>query len=153
MKILAFLFLFCSLANGQSANGQQVQVVSPDGTTAPYVPQRTKTIHVHDTVNRILVVHDTLRMFFATREIERPYALNVQITQPTRRDTAIIDRSSKSELGVFGFSTFRANFLGPAFAFSLGPVRFYLTAGISYLSDYEKRQVIPNAGIAGFASF
>jgi hypothetical protein len=92
-------------------------------------------------------------MLTFVREIREPYSMNVAVAMPEHRDTLTVDKSSESKLGVFGFSTFRANMLGPSYSFSLGPLRVFLTVGVSYLSDYEKRQVIANGGIAAFAAF
>ncbi len=152
---MRYALLCLLLAFAWPIEAQEIEVYRPDGTHARYIPQRPLVKHVHDT----LETHDTI-----ATEVHRIDTLQIiertVVDKPTYiqttvivRDTAIVRNEQRSQLGVFGFSTFRANLIGPAYTFRLGPIQFFLTVGVTYLSDYEKRQVTPNAGVAAFGGF
>lgn len=147
---------------------EPVAIVQANGDTAYYAPVRARTRTIvkhevkHDTVP--VAVHDTVRI---ERTTATPFG-DVHVTLAIPRDAFLpfapqmiaVGHDSvktltepRSQFGFFGVTTYRFNYIGPAYSFRLGPVRFFITAGMSYLSDYERRQTAANAGVAAWGGF
>jgi hypothetical protein len=154
MRFLIALVLFFGLAD--SARAQQVDVVRPDGTHVPYVPQRQHVHIKHDTIYFPVAVHDTTRE--RTEQIYRldtgRVSLQVAFTlQPYRPldSVQITPPKPLAEVGIFGYADFYGTTIAPSGVIHLGGLDVWLYLGAYYTS--RTHQTYVTSGIAAFAPF